>query len=237
MPVPKKNRGVQDRHESLPKVLPNIVMRHGEAVWLLTALGFRGRRSEGTFSYYIKSLRRLGIPFPRGEIGFARRGQANYSYDHLMELALTLTLRVYHVVPDAILAEIVRHRRSLYRLYRRAYSQRCTGTGSPILIKTSGCEPIRARGLFLDLKINFSGGRLVSFGPPRLLSPFEALTTFVERNVSARALLPINLSLLSEKIVALSLQAPVIRRGPRPTWARASPLTSALVNLGRRPRR
>lgn len=50
-------------------------------------------------------MRRLGIPFARGEIGLARRGQAINSYNHLMEVALTLTLRVYHVVPgtnDAI---------------------------------------------------------------------------------------------------------------------------------------
>jgi hypothetical protein len=71
------------------------------------------------------------------------------------------------------------------------------------------------RGLFLDLQINFSGGALVSFGPPRLLTPAEALATFAECDLAARAFLPVNLSLLAERVVALALRAPAIRRGPR----------------------
>jgi hypothetical protein len=69
------------------------------------------------------------------------------------------------------------------------------------------------RGVFLDLQIKFSGGRLVSFGPPRSLSPFEAIEMFAERDLAARAFLPINLSLLSERVVTLALNAPKIRRG------------------------
>ena len=34
-------------------------------------------------------------------------------------MALVLTLRVYHVVPDAVLGEIIRFRQPLRRLYRR----------------------------------------------------------------------------------------------------------------------
>ena len=37
-------------------------------------------------------------------------------------------------------------------------------------------------------RASFSGGRLVRLGPPRLLSPFEAVSAFVERNLAARAL-------------------------------------------------
>jgi hypothetical protein len=65
----------------------------------------------------------------------AAPGRANYHYSHLMELALTLTLRVYHVVPDALLKQISRHRRRLNRCYRQAYAQRYSGIGVPITLK------------------------------------------------------------------------------------------------------
>ena len=132
-----------------------------------------------------------------------------------MELALALTLRVYHAVPDSVLAGIIQYRASLYRHYRRAYAVRRTGIGAPIVVNAVDHTLIHMRGVFLDLQINFSGGRLVKFGPPRLLSPFEALSVFVKRDIAARAFLPINLSLLSERLVSTALHAPLIRRGPR----------------------
>jgi hypothetical protein len=177
MQVPVKRvraRAVSPSHDRLPAVLPDIKLHHGEAVWLMTQLGFRGTRSKSTFYEYIKSLRKLGTPFDRGSVGKARRGAANYTYFHLMELALALTLRVYQVIPDTVLTGIIRHRPILYRHYRQAYMERCTGLGAPILIESAE-EPISLHGVFMDAGINFSGGRLVSSGRPKLLSPFEAL--------------------------------------------------------------
>jgi hypothetical protein len=199
----------------LPNAFPDIELTHGRALWVLMELGFRGTASTSTFREYIKSLRKLGMPFARGEIGLARRGLAIYSYGHLMELALILTLRVYHVVPDSLLHEIVRFRQHLYRHYRRAYEQRSSGRGAPIVVHADGGETIGMRGLFLDLQIDFSGGTLANFGPPRLLSPAQALAVFAEHDLAARAFLPVNLSLLAERVVALALRAPAIRRGPR----------------------
>jgi hypothetical protein len=201
--------------DELPAILPNIGLHHGEALWVLSQLGFQGTASKSTFYEYIKSLRKLGTPFDRGRIGYVRRGLANYSYYHLMELALVLTLRVYYVVPDSLLVKIIRHRRSLYRHYRRAYAERSSGHGAPITIRASGHVNMRMHGVFLDLQMNFSGGKLGKFGPPRLLSPFDALVVFAERDVAARALLPINLSRLSAELVLTALRAPKITRGRR----------------------
>jgi hypothetical protein len=128
-----------------------------------------------------------------------------------------LTLRVYYVIPDAILSEIIRYRRTLYRHYRSAYADRCSGLGAPIRVDVAGHGPITLRGVFLDLQINFSGGTLTAFGPPKRLSPYEALSVFAERDIAARALLPLNLSLLSERLVSTALRAPLIRTRPRPT--------------------
>ena len=195
--------------------LPDIRLHHGEALWVLSELGFRGRRSAGTFNEYIKSLRKLGVPFPRGEIGYAGRSMANYSYFHLMELALVLSLRVYHVVPDSLLVKIARHRKLLYRHYETAFHEHSSGLGAPVAFNVTGSSPVRVRGVFLDLRLDFAGGALVSFGPPTLLSPVEAVAAFADSKSIARALLPINLSLLSERVVAASRSAPLIRRGPK----------------------
>jgi hypothetical protein len=207
----------------LPRTLPKLELHHGEALWVLSHLGFRGSASKATFYEYIKSLRRLGTPFDRGTIGYVRRGLANYSYSHLMELALILTLRVYNVVPDVLIAEIVKHRLRLYVHYRRAYAERASGLGTSVAVSAESYIPIRLQGIFLDLQLDFSGGKLTAFGPPKLLSPFDALITFAKRDVAARALLPINLSLLSERLVSAALQAPTIQRGLRGALERSQP--------------
>jgi hypothetical protein len=207
---------------SLPRTLPKINLNHGQALWVLSQLGFRGTASESTFHEYIKSLRKLGIPFEPQKIGLLRRGQANYHYNQLMELVLTLTLRVYHVVPDSLLKQIIRNRSSLNRHYRRAYAQRCTGIGAPLALEGTGRIPISARGVFLDLQVDFSGGRLVSFGPTRSLTPTQALQIFAERDLAARALLPINLSLIAERVVELSRRAALRRHRTNATGDRSA---------------
>lgn len=215
MSTPKSCLRLKVLKEQQPKVLPAIKLHHGEALWVLARLGFQGKASKSTFYEYIKSLRKLGTPFEHGTIGVGRRRLANYSYCHLMELALVLTLRVYHVVPDSILAEIIRYRRTLYKCYHRAYADR--ELRARINVQAPRPASIEVRGVFLDLQINFSGGTLTGFGPPRLLSPFEGLAAFAERDIAARAILPINISLLSERLASTAFQAPLIRTGPRPS--------------------
>jgi hypothetical protein len=215
MTAPRKAaRPVREPRVNLPAALPKIELHHGEAVWVLEQLGFRGNTSKKTFYEYVKSLRKLGIPFAPGQIGFVRRGLANYSYCHLMELALACNLRVYNVVPDAVLKQLVKNRVKLYRQFRQAYEQRWSGIGTPIHVKTDRRTSIYLRGAFLDLRLNFVGGRLMSFGPPTLLSPRQALAIYAYSNLTARALLPMNISFLSEELVNVSLHAPIIRRGP-----------------------
>jgi hypothetical protein len=201
--------------DDFPTKLPRIRLRHGQALWLLTELGYRGTVTESAFFEYVKSLRKLGIPF--GHEKFQAKGSrklARYSFFHLMELATTFSLRVYHVVPDAVLRGVVRYRDELYRFYRRAYAQRCSGLGRPIFIRLRGRKPIELRGLFLDLNIQFAGGHLVRFGPPKLLSSTDTLAKFSESTSSGRTFIPLSLSLLSERVIFLALRAPEIRSGP-----------------------
>ncbi len=204
--------------DTLPEELPMIELRHGEALWLLARLGFQGKASKATFYEYVKSLRKLGTPFDRRSIGYLRRGLANYTYFHLMELALVLTLRVYYVVPDSLLAEIIKYRKILYRHYRRAYTERSSGLGAPVIIKAPGYGGLQLRGTFLDLQMNYSGGKLQKFGPPRLVPPLEAITIYTQHDVAARAFLPIQLSRLSERLVSAALRVPPLSRGSRSNW-------------------
>jgi hypothetical protein len=122
---------------------------------------------------------------------------------------------VYHVVPDAVLKGVSRYRGELYRFYQQAYARRRSGVGKPTLIKVRGKESIELRGLFLDLNIQFAGGHFVRFGPPKLLSSTDTLAKFSEVTSSGRAFIPLNLSLLSERVILLALRAPEIRSGPR----------------------
>jgi hypothetical protein len=197
----------------LPDKLPPIRLHRRQMIGLLTELGYGAGVSYETFYEYIKSLRKLGIPFRFGTIKARTRFRSQYSYDDVMELAMTLSLRIYHVVPDVVLTQIVRHRAQLHRFYRRAYAERWTGKGSPIDVRRKDGRPITLHGLFLDLGVSFSGGKLVKFGPPKLLSPEEALRMSVQRMLTVQVLLPLNISVLAERVVTLALTAPASRRG------------------------
>jgi hypothetical protein len=202
----------QDLAQVLPKKLPHIKLRYGQVMWLLTELGCGDAVSRSAFHEYMKSLRKLGIPF--GQERFQtkhRRRLAEHSYCHVMELAVVLSLRVYHVVPDSVLHGVIRYRSRLHQFYRRAYALRCSGPGKPIVIKVDSHEAIELRGLYLDLGIRFSGGRLMRFGPPKLLSSSEALRKFSR---ATGPFLPMSLSLISERVVALAQRAPEIHSGP-----------------------
>jgi hypothetical protein len=199
--------------DPLPHKLPPIRLRRRQMIWVLTELGYGAGVSHETFYEYIKSLRKLGIPFRFGTVKARTRSRSQYSYDDVMELAMTLSLRIYHVVPDAVLTQIVRHRSQLHRFYRRAYAERWNGKGSPIDVRREGGTPITLHGLFLDLGVSFSGGKLVKFGPPKLLSPAEALRMSAQRMLTVQVLLPLNISVLAERVVTLALTAPPIRRG------------------------
>src|SRR5262249_16446793 len=134
---------------------------------------------KSTFHEYFTSLRKLGIPFGQAASRSKRGKRAQFLYCHVMELALVLSLRIYHVVPDSILHQVSQHRQQLRRFYRKAYAQRPSGTGSPITCTIASSKPIEIRGWFLDLGIKFSGGQLVKFGPAKLLSPAEIVIHFV----------------------------------------------------------
>lgn len=197
------------------ELVPDVQLTHGRAVWVLTAMGFSAGVPPTTFNHYIKSLRVLGLPFARNEMGSGVGKPVFYSYNHLMELCVALTLRIYGSLPDPVLLGISRYRCELYKLYRRAYIEYATGLGEPVVIMVKHRAPFEMSGVYLDLRIRFAGGRVIEFGPPRVISPFEALRIYSKLDTPGRAHLPFNLSELSISMVDFAEQAPVIRRGSR----------------------
>jgi hypothetical protein len=194
-------------------LVPDIQLTHGRAVWVLEAMGFSAGVTRLTFNHYIKSLRRFGVPFGPGKAGTGVGRPVRYSYNQLMELCVALTLRVYGTLPDPVLTGIIQVREELYELYRRAYLEYATGLGAPVRVMAEGRAGFEMTGIYLDLKIRFGGGRAIEFGPPRVLSPFEALRLCSRLDTPGRAHLPFNLSNLAIDLVERAEAAPNIRRG------------------------
>jgi hypothetical protein len=205
-----------DAFDPLPQRLPPIKLRHREALAVLLELGYGTGVSYPTFYEYMKSLRKLGIPFEFGTTRSHAKARPKYSFDDVMEMATTLSLRIYHVVPDSLLAHIICHRTRLRRFYRKAYLERWTGGGRPIEVSASGSNPIKLHGLFLELGVRFSGGKPIKLVPPRLLSPTEALRVSAQRMHSLEMLLPLNISVLAEHVVDLAMRAAKGSRASEP---------------------
>lgn len=197
-------------------LVPDLQLTHGRSLWVLSHMGFATGVTPVTFNHYVKSLRKLGVPFAHGEIGSGSGKPVRYSFNHMMELSLALTLRVYGTLPDPVLEGLVQYRHALYALYRRAYIEYASGLGMPVKVGAPGRAEFEMSGVYLDLRIRFGGGRLFAFGPPRLLSPFEALRLFAKLDTPGRAHLPLNLSSLAISLVECAEAAPAIRRGPLP---------------------
>jgi len=192
--------------------LPEIALTHGRTLWVLRQLGF-GREAESTFNYYVKSLRKLGVPFTSDDSKTWTGRLAFYSYEHLVELSLALTLRTYGILPDAVLAGLVYYRPRLHAIYREAYAQRRRVTRISVYGMRARASYIEVPGVYLDLQIRFSGRQLVSFGPPRLVRPWIALQSFAETSVASKSILPVHISAIAEQIAELAARAPPIRRG------------------------
>jgi hypothetical protein len=195
---------------------PDLQLRHSVAVQLLADMGFQGATTAPTFNEYIKSLRKLGLPFGRGE---SRSGVrlAAYSYNHIMELAVVLSLRVYNAVPDAVLIELVRHRPILYDLYAEAWRRRrASGRRRGFTLRSRDGTVRLYCGAYLDLQIVHDGRHLLGFGPPRLVDAVEAVRMFAAAPETGQAIMPVKISAIAE-----SLGERLARGRPKRSIARA----------------
>ncbi len=192
-------------------LVPDLSLSYGQVVWVLEAAGFSAGAPDLTFRHYIKSLRKLGLPFRRGEPGLDHGRLAQYAFDHLMDLGVALHLRVYGTLPDPVAEGLIAARVTLHGFYRRAYLEHATGLGTRTEVTAQGRAGFAMHGVWLDLRVRYAGGRCLGFGPPRLLSPFEALRAFATAEETVRTQPPFNLSELAARLVTAALQCPPMR--------------------------
>lgn len=194
-------------------VVPSLALTHGQTIWLMNELGLHHGVSRSTFNYYIKSLRKLGIPFEKGTGQSKGHRHVTYSFEDLMELTIALLLRVYGTVPDAVLAGLRNFREDLRPIYRQALFDSVSRTFPMARISERGGSRLAINGMFLDLNIRYSAGQMTAFGPPRAVSPFEAIAIFTHADVPGRSYLPLNITAVAEKIVERTRVLPPKRRG------------------------
>jgi hypothetical protein len=209
--MPRSHRPIRRANEEHP--VPQLALSHGQVIWLLTELGLRGGVSKSTFNHYVKSLRRLGIPFARRK-GETHRGPAvTYNFEDLMELTLALLLRVYGTLPDVVTDGLRSFRADLRPIYRQAYKDSQKSIHPAARVSTPNGERFTVQGLFLDLNIRYSAKQAIQFGPPKALSPFEAMSIFAYSEIAGRSYLPLNISVVAQMIAERARQTPTIPRG------------------------
>jgi hypothetical protein len=192
--------------------IPHLALTHGQTIWLMTELGLHRGVSTSTFNYYIKSLRKLGIPFEKGKGQSEGHRHVTYDFEELMELTVALLLRVYGTLPDTVVTGLRDFRDELRPIYRQAYFDTAKRTYPLARVSESGSNHIAISGLFLDLNIRCSAGQLIEFGPPKAVSPFEAVATFARAEVPSRSYLPLNVTAVAEMIIGRTRVLPSIRR-------------------------
>jgi hypothetical protein len=196
-------------------------LTHGQTLWLMGELGLCQGVRPSTFNSYIKSLRKIGIPFERGKEPRSHR-HVTYDFEELMELTLALLLRVYNWLPDSVANGLRSSRDELRPLYRQAYRDSLRRVYPRAWLSADKDERLPIEGLFLDLNIRYAAGHMIKFGPPRTLSPFEAMSDYARSPAPSRAYLPLNMSAVAEMIVTGARAAPIIRRG-RTSHSRSGP--------------
>jgi hypothetical protein len=193
--------------------IPRMALSYGQTIWLMSELGLRQGVSLSTFNSYIKSLRKIGIPFEKKGAGLRAHRNVTYNFDELMELTLALLLRVYNWLPDSVASGLRAFRDDLRPIYRAAYRDSRRPVHPKAWLSTDEDERIAVEGLFLDLNIRYAAGHMVDFGPPRTMSPFEAMSVYASSQSPARAYLPLNVTVVAQMIVDKGRLAPVIPRG------------------------
>jgi hypothetical protein len=209
--MPRPHRPIRKANEE--RQVPQLALSHGQAIWLLTELGLRGGVSKSTFNHYVKSLRRLGIPFARRKDASERGPGVTYSFEDLMELTIALLLRVYGTLPDVVTDGLRSFRADLRPIYRQAYRDSQKRLYPAVRVSTPDGERFTVQGLFLDLNIHYSAKQAIQFGPPKALSPFEAMSVFAHSEIAGRSYLPLNISTVAEMIAERTRQTPTIPRG------------------------
>jgi len=193
--------------------VPKFALTHGQAVWVLSNMGFRTGDSRSAFNSYIKHLRRAGLPFAKDEIGVGAGHNVIYRYEHLMELAVALALRTQAILSRDIIEILAAQRTKLRPIYRKAYVEKDSGLGAPCEVKVTGMRPFNVTGVYVDLGLMYMETGFLLRGPLKALGPADAVERFGTAHMLQHVRGFFNLSEPAEDVVRLATNAPAIRRG------------------------
>ena len=192
---------------------PNFNLSHGQAVFVLQHL-FDGNASSGSaFNSYIKYLRRAGIPFDADELGVGAGTNVVYAYEHLMELSVALFLKSQAILPKDVVQLLANLRDELRPIYQLAWTERDTGLGAPIWVRTGKSKKFRLKGVYLDLQLRYTEGNFLTTLGPSALGPAGYIGAVGTQHRRQYFRDPIPLSELAEDVVRLAEAAPEIKRG------------------------
>jgi hypothetical protein len=191
-----------------------FALNHGQARWVLQHLGLRAGDDDARLDNWLKYARRMGVPFWPNELGQGTGTNVVYRYWHMMELAVALALRAQGILPNDLLTLLVQHRELLREFYARAWLQRKSGLGEPIEVLVQGEDgPLRGSGTYLNLRLDYGPGGLLTYTEPKLIGPWEALQAALAKHDKVYPRPPLPLSDIAENLIELGAEAPEVRRG------------------------
>jgi hypothetical protein len=202
-------------HHDRSLQLHHLALAHGQVRWVLRHLGLRVGDSEAQLDAWLKYVRRLGMPFYPNELGRGAGTNVVYRYHHVMELAVALALRTQGILPADLLGVLAREREKLRPLYYQAYTEADRGLGAVVTMRFDDSEEeARAGGTFLDLRLQYLDGGVLTIGEaPCLLGPRDAIRRFVSPGSMLYLRPPLPLSQIAADVVHLAEGAPELRRG------------------------
>ena len=211
-----RKRGITRPSNSKTRAVPSLALTQGQTLWLLSELGFREGVSASTFNHYVKSLRKLRRAV-RDWQGPVRRPSRCHLPVRRVDGAFCgpVTAGLLDLA-DTIVAGLRDFREDLRSIYRRAYFDLTVHQHPPVRISAPGGLRTTMNGLYLDLNIRYSAGKMIEFGPPKAISSFEAVSIYAHAEAPARSYLPLNVSAVAEMIVTRTRALPIIRRGRAP---------------------
>ena len=154
--------------------LDGLSLVHGQVRWLLRHLLQLGEESDASLDAYLKYLRRNGVPFAAHDLPGGSGVNVTYRFEHVMELAIALTLRRQGILKKDTVGVLVQYRDRLTPLYRQAWLKRDQGRGRSVAVKIGKDKSLKVSGLWLDLGLRYLEGGVLTTTGPRLLGPAAA---------------------------------------------------------------
>ena len=128
---------------------------------------------------------------------------------------MAMAIRRQAVLNKDTVILLVQLRDELRPLYPRAWLERDRGLGNRVTVEVAGAKLLKVSGLWLDIGLRNSEGKVPAISDPKLLGPAAAITVFCTVNRQRYFRDPIRISDLAEAVVELAAAAPEYRRGRR----------------------